>query len=118
MITALLVAVAGGIGVLARYGLSSVAQGDAVLWVTLGINVAGSFLLGLLLSAGWGGEASRTALGVGFLGGFTTYSTFSVQAVTAMESGRWAVAGAYVGGSLVLGLAAALAGFAAGRALR
>ncbi len=118
MTTALLVAVAGAAGVLVRYGLSALASGDGVLWTTLAINVAGSFLLGLLLSAGWGGEATRTAAGTGFLGGFTTYSTFTVQAVTTAESGRWLAAGLYVGGSLLLGVAAALAGIALGRLLR
>ena len=51
MTTALLVAVAGAAGVLARYGLSTLVTGDAVLWMTLAINVAGSFALGVLLAA-------------------------------------------------------------------
>lgn len=118
MTTALLVAAAGAAGVLARYGLSSLASGDWVLWTTLAINVAGSFLLGLLLAGGWGGQIASNAVGVGFLGGFTTYSTFSVQAVTTADSGRWLTAALYVGGSLALGLAAAIAGLAAGRLLR
>ena len=118
MTTALLVAAAGAAGVLARYGLSALASGDGVLWTTLAINVVGSFLLGLLLGGGWGSEAARSAAGAGFLGGFTTYSTFSVQAVTTAESGRWATAGIYLGGSLLLGVAAALAGLALGRMLR
>ena len=118
MTTALLVAAAGAAGVLARYGLASLASGDGALWMIMAINVAGSFLLGLLVTGAWGGDAARTAAGVGFLGGFTTYSTFSVQAVTTAESGRWLTAAAYVGGSLVLGIAAALAGLALGRQLR
>lgn len=118
MSTALLVALAGAAGVLARYGLSALASGDGLLWTTLAINVVGSFLLGLLVAGGWGGEAARTAAGVGFLGGFTTYSTFSVQTVTTAEAGRWLTAGLYVGGSLALGVAAALAGLALGRLLR
>lgn len=118
MTTALLVAAAGAAGVLARYGLTSLVSGDSALWTILAINVAGSFLLGLLIGSGWGGDAARSTAGVGFLGGFTTYSTFSVQAVTTAESGRWLTAGAYVGGSLVLGIAAALAGLALGRLLR
>ena len=118
MTTALLVAAAGAAGVLARYGLSTLVGGDWILWMTLAINVAGSFLLGLLLAGGWGSDAMRSAAGAGFLGGFTTYSTFSVQAVGTAESGRWMTAGLYVGGSLVLGLTAALAGLALGRMLR
>ena len=118
MTTALLVAAAGAAGVLARYGLSTLASGDWVLWTTLIINVTGSFLLGLLLAGSWGGDAARSAVGVGFLGGFTTYSTFSVQAVSTAESGRWLTAGLYVGGSLALGIGAAIAGLALGRMLR
>ena len=118
MTTALLVAAAGAAGVLARYGLTTVASDDGVLWTTLAINVVGSFLLGLLLAGGWGSDAARNAAGAGFLGGFTTYSTFSVQAVTTAESGRWLLAGLYVGGSLALGVAAALSGLALGRMLR
>ncbi len=118
MTTALLVAAAGAAGVLARYGLSTLASGDWLLWTTLIINVVGSFLLGVLLAGGWGGDTARNALGVGFLGGFTTYSTFSVQAVTTAESGRWLTAGLYVGGSLALGIGAALGGLALGRMLR
>lgn len=117
MLTALLVAIAGGIGVLARYGLSTVVAGDAVLWMTLAINVVGSFLLGLLVAGDFGSPAARTAAGVGFLGGFTTYSTFSLQIVTQAQDGRWAVLSLYVGASLVLGVAAAAIGYAAGRAL-
>ncbi len=118
MTTALLVAAAGAGGVLLRYGLASLVAGDAALWMTLGINVAGSFALGVLLAAGWGSDAARNAVGTGFLGGFTTYSTFSVQTVMAADSGRWALAGAYLGGSVVLGIIAAVAGIAVGRGLR
>ena len=116
--TALWVALAGAGGVLARYGIATAAGPGAGLWAIGAINVAGSFLLGLLLAGGWGGDAVRTAAGAGFLGGFTTYSTFSVQAVTTAESGRWVTAGAYVGASLALGIAAALAGLALGRLIR
>lgn len=118
MTTALLVAVAGGGGVLVRYGLAALVAGDGALWMTLVINVSGSFALGVLLAAGWGSDAARSAIGVGFLGGFTTYSTFSVQTVMAADSGRWALAGSYLGASVVLGILAAVAGVALGRNLR
>ncbi len=118
MTTALLVAAAGAGGVLVRYGLSTLVAGDGALWMTLAINVIGSFALGVLLAAGWGSDATRSAIGTGFLGGFTTYSTFSVQTVMAADSGRWALAGSYLGASMVLGILAAVAGIAVGRALR
>lgn len=118
MTTALLVAAAGAGGVLVRYGLGALVTGDGALWMTLAINVIGSFALGVLLAAGWGSDAARSAIGVGFLGGFTTYSTFSVQTVMAADSGRWMLAGSYLGGSVVLGILAAAAGIALGRGLR
>ena len=118
MTTALLVALAGAGGALARYGLSALTAGDATLWLTMAINVAGSFLLGVLVAGGWGSDVTRSALGAGFLGGFTTYSTFSVQTVMTADSGRWSLAGGYVAATLALGVAAALAGVALGRALR
>lgn len=118
MLTALLVAAAGAIGVLTRFGLSALVQGDAALWTTLGINVAGSFLLGLLVAVEPDNEPMRTALGAGFLGGFTTYSTFSVQATQAALGGRIALAASYVTLTVVLGLLAAAAGHGVGRLMR
>ena len=117
MLTAMLVAVAGAAGVLTRYGLSSLGQGDVVMWTTLAINVVGSFLLGLLASSEVGGEQARAAIGAGFLGGFTTYSTFSVQASQALLGERVPVAALYVGASVILGVGAAAAGLVLGRAL-
>ena len=118
MTTALLVAVAGAGGVLIRYGLATLVAGEGALWMTLAINVSGSFALGVLLAAGWSTDVARSAIGVGFLGGFTTYSTFSVQTVMAADSGRWLLAGSYLGASVVLGILAAVAGVALGRSLR
>jgi len=115
-VTAAWVAVAGALGVLARYGLAIAAgPGDAGLVVIAAINVAGSFALGVLTAVDWGTPEARTAVGAGFLGGFTTYSTFSVQAVLQADGGRWAVATAYVAASVVLGLGAAAAGYTLAR---
>ena len=113
--TVVWVALAGALGVLARYGLASPFAGDAALAVILAVNVAGSFALGVLTAVDWGTPDARTAVGAGFLGGFTTYSTFSVQAVLEADGGRWAVAAAYVTVSVVLGLAAAGLGYALAR---
>jgi CrcB protein len=113
----LLVGAAGFLGVVARYGISSGFHGDALPWATVGINVLGSFLLGLLVVNHSLGEDARTALGVGFLGGFTTFSTFTVQAVLDVDAGEPGRAVAYVGASLLLGFAAAAAGYYLGRAL-
>ncbi len=118
MLTAMLVALAGAAGVLARYGLSAVAHGDAALWTTLAINVVGSFLLGLLVSADIGDAQARAVVGTGFLGGFTTYSTFSLQASQALFAGRVPIALLYVGASVLLGVGAAVVGHWLGRSMR
>ena len=113
--TALWVGLAGLGGVLARYALSTPFHGSTLPWVTVAINVGGSFLLGLLVTAHAFSDETRTVLGVGFLGGFTTFSTFSVQAVLDVEAGEPGRAVAYVAASVVLGIAAAAAGYALGR---
>lgn len=114
--TAVLVAGAGGLGVLARYGIGTAFAGTALLWVTLAINVAGSFALGVLVVSGLG-EQARAALGVGFLGGFTTYSTFAVQTWLEVDGGDGGRALVLVLASVGLGVGAAAAGVAVGRAL-
>ena len=117
--TTLYVAVGGLLGVLARYGLSRMTlHHESLIWTTVGINVAGSFLLGLLAAEPWFSRDVREGLGVGLLGGFTTFSTFSVQIVLEVEAGEPARAGLYLVASVVGGIAAAAAGFALGRALR
>ena len=111
----LLIGAAGAAGVLARYGLG---QLSASLWTTFAINVAGSLALGILVHAGR--ELSpdlRDAIGTGLLGGFTTFSTFSVQAVLESDGGNPGTAAIYVIASVGLGIAAAAAGFYGARAL-
>lgn len=117
MTTVLLVGAAGLAGVLARYGLSSTVHGDALPWVTVAINVAGSFALGMLVASHGFSEQGRTALGVGFLGGFTTFSTFSVQLFLDLEAGRPGRALAHLAVSVIGGLAAAAAGWWLARTL-
>lgn len=117
---AVLVAVGGAAGTLARYWIGVAVGVRTFPWATLGINVAGCFALALLLA---GPAASRwptdvtTALAVGLVGGFTTYSTFGYETVTLARGGHLAWAAAYVGLSVVGGLAAATAGYLSGRAL-
>jgi fluoride exporter len=117
-VTALLVGLGGVCGVMARYGIGKATlHTDALLWSTVGINIAGSFLLGLLVAESWFSRDVREALGVGFLGGFTTFSTFSVQVVLDVEAGEpWRAAG-YLAASVFGGIAAAACGFALGRRL-
>ena len=116
--TTLLVGGAGLAGVMARYGLTRLTiHTEALLWTTVGINVVGSFFLGLLAAEHWFSRDMREALGVGFLGGFTTFSTFSVQVVLEVDGGRPEKAVAYVMASVVGGIAAATAGYVLGRKL-
>jgi CrcB protein len=117
-VTTLYVAIGGVLGVLARYGVGrATTHHEQLLWSTVAINVAGSFLLGLLVAGSWFGRDVRDGIGVGFLGGFTTFSTFSVQAVLEVDAGEPARALAYVLASVLGGLVAAAAGYALGRAI-
>lgn len=123
--TALLVALAGAAGVLARYGVGQALGPGAAPWSVLAVNVAGSLALGLLVGAG-AGEQARAIVGIGLLGGFTTFSTFSLDPTTRslalpggaradLDAGRPGRALAYAAASLVLGVAAAGAGFVLAR---
>jgi len=106
-----LVFLGGGTGAVCRYLLGrllSVPGGFP--WATFGINVVGSFLLGALVvlckdRPGW-----LALLGVGFCGGFTTFSTFSLETLRMLEVEEYASAGGYVLGSVVAGLAGACIG--------
>src|SRR3954451_22661886 len=116
--TTALVGAAGLAGVLARYGITRLTlHTEALIWSTVGINIAGSFLLGLLAAEHWFSRDVREALGVGFLGGFTTFSTFSVQIVMETDGGNTGRAALYLVLSVVGGVAAAAAGYALGRKL-
>jgi len=114
---ALSVAVGGAIGSLARYwvGIGSTKLfGLAFPWGTLIINVVGSFLIGAFAESfalRWDApQAVRVFLTVGICGGFTTFSTFSLDAYLLMERGELWTAGAYMLGSVVLSIGALLAG--------
>jgi fluoride exporter len=116
--TTLLVAAGGVLGVLARFGIGRLTlHHEQLVWSTVGINILGSFLLGLLVAEHWFDRDIREALGVGFLGGFTTFSTFSVQVVLEVDAGESGRALAYLAASVAGGVAAAAAGYALGRKL-
>lgn len=112
----LLVFVGGGIGAVARHGVNRAGLallGPGFPWWTLTVNVAGSFLIGLLagmFGALETGHHARLFLTTGFLGGFTTFSAFSLDALTLWERGEPLQASLYIIGSVVLSLIAAVAG--------
>jgi fluoride exporter len=117
------VAVAGALGALARFGLSNVisSRGPRTFpTATFLINISGSFVLGLLavlLTERFVVSASlRTSLTVGFLGAYTTFSTFSLETFRLLDDGAVAIATAYVVGSVALGVLAAYLGVLVARA--
>jgi fluoride exporter len=114
----LLVAVLGAAGVLCRYGIGTAAGTPTFPWATLGINIAGCFALGVVVAAGPSklSPAWQAGIGVGFLGGFTTFSTFGVETQSLLRDERAAAAALYVGLSVLVGVTAAFIGFATGRA--
>lgn len=116
------VGLAGALGALARYGVGT---GIETIWVgmfplgTLLINLSGSFALGwlthFLFRSGRLSPSIVTAVGTGFIGSFTTFSTFSVETIDFLESGALGMALLYVTLSLVLGLFSSWLGFWFGR---
>ena len=122
-----LVAVAAGaaLGGLLRFAIVQVVVarfgGSQAFLATALINVSGSFAIGIVLEfagdRGAIGPLGRLFLATGVLGGYTTFSTFSYEAFALAAQGRLVVAGAYVLGSVALGIAGAIAGIAAARAL-
>lgn len=119
-----IIALGGALGAVSRFLMGnavSKAVGSALPYGTFVINLVGCFAMGLLmtiivdrelLSAAW-----RLFLCVGFLGGFTTFSSFGYEALMLLTEGRMLAALTYVSGSVALGLAAAAAGVLCARAL-
>ena len=114
----LVAVVLGGIlGTALRLSIDQlVAPDSAFPWATLLINVVGSFVLGLLVARVWPTAPGwlRAGLGTGLLGSFTTFSAVIVSLLTLTASGMTMLAIVYLVASLVLGLAAALAGLRLG----
>ena len=95
--------------------------GDDVPWGTFAVNALGSFVIGIVMAAfiarGELDSRVRMAITIGFLGGFTTYSSFAFETVTLLERRQLSLVGLYVGGTLVLAGVACWGGVAAGRRL-
>jgi CrcB protein len=112
----LYVALGGGAGSWLRFATGRLIGPTAFPWTTLTVNVVGSALMGLL--AGWlarqgtAGEGWRLLLGVGVLGGFTTFSAFSLDFAQLVARGALGTAMAYAAVSLAAGFAGLFAGLA------
>jgi len=118
------VGVGGFLGANARYWLGEWVQarwGAAFPWATFLINVSGSFVLGLLVAllaartAFPHAPVLRLALAVGFLGAYTTFSTFTMETLTLMSGGAWLRAFGNMFGSLAAGMLAVWLGTTLGR---
>ncbi|HJQ44784.1 MAG TPA: fluoride efflux transporter CrcB [Amycolatopsis sp.] len=113
---AAVIAIGGGLGALARYGLALElpTRPGQFPWGTFITNIAGCFLIGVLMvlvTAVWSAHRLvRPFLGVGFLGGFTTFSTYAVEARGLLQPGEVLVAFAYLGGTLVGAMGAVILG--------
>ena len=117
------VGVGGGLGALAGYYIAALVQpaGSAFNWGIFVVNITGGLLMGLIV------EASalklnlspelRSFLTVGILGGYTTFSTFSLDSVLLLQKGEYVQAAAYVIGSVALSILALFAGLWIVRAL-
>ncbi|MFF0949761.1 fluoride efflux transporter CrcB [Rhizobium leguminosarum] len=124
MIQALLVAVGGAIGSLLRYYVGQWAlrlMGPAFPWGTLAVNVVGCFVIGVfaeLIARKFNASVElRLLLITGFLGGFTTFSAFSLDAISLFERGEAVAGSIYIAASVGLSMAAVIAGLAVMRAL-
>ncbi|MEI6487177.1 MAG: fluoride efflux transporter CrcB [Sphingomonadales bacterium] len=120
----LLVAIGGALGSVLRYGVGRwviALTGPGFPFGTFAVNIVGGFLMGLL--AGWlarhsdGGEELRLLLGVGVLGGFTTFSAFSLEVYNMITRAEVALAAAYAVSSVAGSVLAVLAGVWAMRSL-
>lgn len=121
---ALYIGLAGAAGTLSRHYVGVGMRrfgGDKLPWGTFTVNVLGSFIIGLVMAAfitrGELDSRVRMAITIGFLGGFTTYSSFAYETVTLLERREVTMAVIYVFGTLSLAAVACFGGIAAGRRL-
>lgn len=115
-----MVALAGAAGTAARYGIGLAVGPRTFPWATLTINVTGCYLIGIVLTLGAVKHLPpqvSTALAVGFLGAFTTYSTFSWEIFVLGRTDQILRGAVYLTASVVLGLVATAAGYRTGVAL-
>ena len=114
LLNCIAVGIGGFIGSILRYLVGLLAPASSFPWTTLAINVVGSFALaviaGMVLRGVLPDSELSLLLRVGLCGGFTTFSTFSVETVSLASEGAWMAALAYAVGTVILCVLAAFAG--------
>lgn len=117
----LFIALGGAFGAVSRYGLSNIVQrwcGAGFAWGTLAVNLLGCFLIGLayhLAATTLVPSGVRFFVIVGFLGAFTTFSTFSLENVEFLRDGMFSVAAIYILVSNMMGVVLTFTGFVLGQ---
>lgn len=115
------IAIGSALGGVARYWCSLTAArlfGETFPWGTLIVNVAGSFVIGFFATLTgpdgrvFASSAARQFVMIGLCGGYTTFSSFSIQTLNLLQDGQWLQAGGNIAGSVVLCLLAVWAGYA------
>jgi CrcB protein len=124
--TYLWIAIGSALGGGARYWCSGVVArmiGETFPWGTLTVNLIGSFIIGFFATLTgpdgrvFASTTTRQFVMLGFCGGFTTFSSFSIQTLNLVQDGEWMRAGSNIVGSVVLCLVAVWAGYAAAIAI-
>lgn len=125
MLKLLLIALGGALGTSLRYGLGvgmTKWLGPSFPFGTLAANVIGSFLLGVVMASAGDREIAGVRwtdlLGIGVLGGFTTYSSFNFDVIRLAEHDEWGKAGLYLLATVVVCVLAGLGGLMLGRSIR
>jgi fluoride exporter len=120
MVTYIWIAIGSALGGMARYWCSGFAArliGETFPWGTIIVNVVGSFIIGLFATLTgpdgriFAGTLTRQFVMIGFCGGFTTFSSFSLQTLNLANDGEWLQAGGNIVGSVVLCLIAVWMGY-------
>ena len=120
------IAIGSALGGVARYWCSGVAArtiGETFPWGTLIVNVVGSFIIGFFATLTgpdgrvFASSAARQFVMIGICGGYTTFSSFSIQTLNLVQDGEWLQAGGNIVGSVVLCLIAVWAGYVAAVAI-
>ena len=119
----LLLALAGGVGTLGRFGLSALvsrwSEEGGFPWHTLAVNIVGCFIFGLCWAASYDkiSHHAQLAIFVGLLGGFTTFSAFAAESGHLIDSGKWMLAFGNIAMQNVVGIGLFFMGMLAGKAV-